>query len=582
MLRTHNCGQLRLENIDQQVVLIGWVNKIRKLSHMSFFDLRDRYGITQVISNFNSDSYNKLKNIKTETVLKITGKVSKRKSINKQILTGSIEIITDNIEILSSSKLSPFIVNQENNVHEDLKLKYRYLDLRKKTLLKNLKMRSELNYIIHNFFKNCDFINIETPILSLSTPEGARDFVVPSRIKPFFFYALPQSPQLFKQLLMIAGIDRYYQITRCFRDEDFRSDRQPEFTQLDIEMSCVEQKDIKILCEKLLKKILFNLKNIEIKDYFLNINYKDAIEKYGSDKPDLRFDLQIINLTQFNQNNNNLFGLNNNEIIKCLYIPKLITGKQLKMINTISLQNNISKILILKNGNDIFSGSAKSLLNTEQKLFLFTQYFNNINKNKQGTWIIIKNTYKWTHQALGAIRCYFGEELCLINYDEYKFVWINNWPLFEYDQYKKKYKPLHHPFTSPLDVNKKYSINELKTAISSAFDLVLNGNEIGGGSIRITNLNLQHQIFEILDLSKEQIDNNFSWFLNAFEYGAPPHGGIAFGIDRILMAINNDKNIKNFIAFPKNNQGVDLLTNSPSKISKTQITELSIIQKNKL
>ena len=560
-MKIYNCGELREFNINTNVKIKGWVNKVRKIGQLNFIDLRDIKGITQIIINIDL-----MKNIKinNEDVLEIEGLVKKRKNTNPSLLTGQIEIIASKIKILNKSINLPFNINNEHNVNDDLTLKYRYLKIRKPNIQKNLIFRHKLNLIIHNFLSEHNFINIETPILSRSTPEGARDFLVPSRMQKNKYYALPQSPQLYKQLLMIGGMDKYYQITKCFRDEDFRSDRQPEFTQLDIEVSFLKFDYIKNIIEKMFINIMKTTKNISINNNFPILTYKDAIKLYGTDKPDTRFDLKLINITKYIDNISNPYVKSwiNNKDYNCqsIIVERLLTNSEIKELKIITDQYETNSVTVGKiNEKNEFSGNLFKLLNNKKELLEFL----NIKSNKNYTIITLLGNSKKNYFVMGAIRNKLAQTLNLIDNNKFNFLWVVDWPLFEKNN--NKYESLHHPFTSPQNTDDLFN-KKPENITADAYDIVLNGYEIGGGSVRIHEEHIQNQIFKILGLDENIIKSSFGWFLEAFKYGAPPHAGIALGIDRICMILLNTNNIKDVIAFPKNNQGLDLMSESPNFI----------------
>ncbi len=560
-MKIYNCGELRESNINTNVKIKGWVNKVRKIGQLNFIDLRDIKGMIQIIINIDL-----MRNIKinNEDVLEIEGLVKKRKNTNPSLSTGQIEIIASKIKILNKSINLPFNINNEHNVNDDLTLKYRYLKIRKPNIQKNLIFRHKLNLIIHNFLSEHNFINIETPILSRSTPEGARDFLVPSRMQKNKYYALPQSPQLYKQLLMIGGMDKYYQITKCFRDEDFRSDRQPEFTQLDIEVSFLKFDYIKNIIEKMFVNIMQTTKNININNNFPILTYNDAIKLYGTDKPDTRFDLKLINITKYIDNISNPYFKSwiNNKDYNCqsIVVERLLTNSEIKELKIITDQYETNSVTVGKiNEKNEFSGNLFKLLNNKKELLEFL----NIKSNKNYTIITLLGNSKKNYFVMGAIRNKLAQILNLIDNNKFNFLWVVDWPLFEKNN--NKYESLHHPFTSPQNTDDLFN-KKPENIIADAYDIVLNGYEIGGGSVRIHEEHIQNQIFKILGLDENIIKSSFGWFLEAFKYGAPPHAGIALGIDRICMILLNTNNIKDVIAFPKNNQGLDLMSESPNFI----------------
>ena len=580
MYRNYKLNELRMENIGEEVVLSGWVSKVRDLGHFTFIDLRDRYGITQILVNeevSGKELFEEARKLKNEWVIKVTGKVAERSSKNKNIPTGDIEVEAKNIEILSRSKQLPFEIDETGNLNENMRLTYRYLDIRRPRMLNNIIKRNDMLFSIRKFMNENGFLDIDTPILAKATPEGARDFVVPSRINKGDFYALPQSPQLFKQILMVSGVDKYYQLAKCFRDEDLRADRQPEFTQLDLEMSFIEQEDILNVTEALAKQVFKDVIGIEITENFERMSYDDAMNFYGSDKPDLRFDMKLIDLSKETENCG--FGVFENAIksggnVKAIVAPNAekFSRKYIKdledFVKTYFKAKGLAYIKINENG-EINSPIAKFF--TEEKLAEITQKLG-IKNNEIA--LILADKYKIVHDGLGALRLKLGEELELINKDSFKFLWVIDFPMFEWSEEENRYKAQHHPFTSIKQEDRKYlDSNELDKIKTDSYDMVLNGYEIGGGSIRIHEEELQEKVFEKLGLSKEEQQEKFGFFLEVLKYGVPPHGGLAFGIDRWLMAMLKENSIKEVIPFPKTNKGQDLMTGAPAEIEKNILAE---------
>ena len=580
MYRNYKLNELRMENIGEEVVLSGWVSKVRDLGHFTFIDLRDRYGITQILVNeevSGKELFEEARKLKNEWVIKVTGKVAERSSKNKNIPTGDIEVEAKNIEILSRSKQLPFEIDETGNLNENMRLTYRYLDIRRPKMLNNIIKRNDMLFSIRKFMNENGFLDIDTPILAKATPEGARDFVVPSRINKGDFYALPQSPQLFKQILMVSGVDKYYQLAKCFRDEDLRADRQPEFTQLDLEMSFIEQEDILNMTEALAKQVFKDVTGIEITENFERMSYDDAMNFYGSDKPDLRFDMKLIDL--YKETENCGFGVFENAIkdggnVKAIVAPNAekFSRKYIKdledFVKTYFKAKGLAYIKINENG-EINSPIAKFF--TEEKLAEITQKLG-IKNNEIA--LILADKYKIVHDGLGALRLKLGEELELINKDSFKFLWVVDFPMFEWSEEENRYKAQHHPFTSIKQEDRKYlDSNELDKIKTDSYDMVLNGYEIGGGSIRIHEEELQEKVFEKLGLSKEEQQEKFGFFLEVLKYGVPPHGGLAFGIDRWLMAMLKENSIKEVIPFPKTNKGQDLMTGAPAEIEENILAE---------
>ena len=580
MYRNYKLNELRIENVGEEVVLSGWVSKVRDLGHFTFIDLRDRYGITQILVNeevSGKELFEEARKLKNEWVIKVTGKVAERSSKNKNIPTGDIEVEAKNIEILSRSKQLPFEIDETGNLNENMRLTYRYLDIRRPKMLNNIIKRNDMLFSIRKFMNENGFLDIDTPILAKATPEGARDFVVPSRINKGDFYALPQSPQLFKQILMVSGVDKYYQLAKCFRDEDLRADRQPEFTQLDLEMSFIEQEDILNVTEELAKQVFKDVTGIEINENFERMSYDDAMNFYGSDKPDLRFDMKLIDLSKETQNSG--FGVFENAIkdggnVKAIVAPNAekFSRKYIKdledFVKTYFKAKGLAYIKINEDG-EINSPIAKFF--TEEKLAEITQKLG-IKNNEIA--LILADKYKIVHDGLGALRLKLGEELELINKDSFKFLWVIDFPMFEWSEEENRYKAQHHPFTSIKQEDRKYlDSNELDKIKTDSYDMVLNGYEIGGGSIRIHEEELQEKVFEKLGLSKEEQQEKFGFFLEVLKYGVPPHGGLAFGIDRWLMAMLKENSIKEVIPFPKTNKGQDLMTGAPAEIEENVLAD---------
>ncbi|ERL04202.1 MULTISPECIES: aspartate--tRNA ligase [unclassified Leptotrichia] len=580
MYRNYKLNELRMENIGEEVILSGWVSKVRDLGHFTFIDLRDRYGITQILVNeevSGKELFEEARKLKNEWVIKVTGKVAERSSKNKNIPTGDIEVEAKNIEILSRSKQLPFEIDETGNLNENMRLTYRYLDIRRPKMLNNIIKRNDMLFSIRKFMNENGFLDIDTPILAKATPEGARDFVVPSRINKGDFYALPQSPQLFKQILMVSGVDKYYQLAKCFRDEDLRADRQPEFTQLDLEMSFIEQEDILNVTEALAKRVFKDVTGIEITENFERMSYDDAMNFYGSDKPDLRFDMKLIDLSKETQNCG--FGVFENAVkdggnVKAIVAPNAekFSRKYIKDLEDfVKIYFKAKGLAYIKINEDGEINSPIAKFFTEEKLTEITQKLG-IKNNEIA--LILADKYKIVHDGLGALRLKLGEELELINKDSFKFLWVIDFPMFEWSEEENRYKAQHHPFTSIKQEDRKYlDSNELDKIKTDSYDMVLNGYEIGGGSIRIHEEELQEKVFEKLGLSKEEQQEKFGFFLEVLKYGVPPHGGLAFGIDRWLMAMLKENSIKEVIPFPKTNKGQDLMTGAPAEIEENVLAE---------
>jgi len=577
MYRSHKLNELRMEHVGQSVTISGWIDKVRDMGPFVFIDLRDRYGITQVLVNENSpkEVLELAKKLKNEFVIQVEGKVNERTSKNKNILTGDIEVLAENINVLSKSKALPFEIS-ENNINENLRLTYRYLDLRRKKMLDNIVKRNAMLFSIREFMNNEGFLDIDTPILGKATPEGARDFIVPSRMQKGEFYALPQSPQLFKQTLMVAGMDKYYQLAKCFRDEDLRGDRQLEFTQLDMEMSFIHQEDIMDLVERLAKKVFKDVTGEEKLEKFDRITYDYAMNNYGSDKPDLRFDMKIKDLSELVANKGfSVFddAISNGGSVRAIVSDDVdFSRKKIKdledFVKTYYKAKGLAYIKVGEDGN----------INSPIAKFFDEDTLNNIKNTLELTnnkiAFILADKNKIVLDGLGALRLKLGNDLGLINKDEFKFAWVVDFPMFEYSEEEGRYLAQHHPFTSIKKEDVKYlDSGELEKIKSESYDLVLNGYEIGGGSIRIHDSELQAKVFDTLGLSKEEQIDKFGFFLETLSYGVPPHGGLAFGLDRWLMAMQKETSIKEVIPFPKTNKGQDLLTGAPASVDVRQLSE---------
>ena len=573
MYRDYKLNELRMENIGEEVTLSGWISKVRDLGHFVFIDLRDRYGVTQILLNeevSGSELFEEARKYKNEWVLKVTGVVAERSSKNKNIPTGDIEIEAKKIEVLSRAKQLPFEISETGNLSENMRLTYRYLDIRRPKMLNNIIKRNDMLFSIRKFMNKNGFLDVDTPILAKATPEGARDFIVPSRTNKGDFYALPQSPQLFKQILMVSGIDKYYQLAKCFRDEDLRADRQPEFTQLDVEMSFVEQEDVISMAEELTKTVFKDVTGIEITEKFPRMSYDDAMNFYGSDKPDLRFDMKLIDLSEETADCG--FGVFKNALkdggnVKAIVAPNAekFSRKYIKdledYVKTYFKAKGLAYIKMNENG-EINSPIAKFF--SEEKL---TQIIEKLGIKNNEVALILADKYKVVHDGLGALRLKLGEELELIDKNAFKFLWVVDFPMFEWSEEENRYKAQHHPFTSIKEEDRKYlDTNELAKIKTDSYDIVLNGYEIGGGSIRIHDEDLQAKVFEKLGFSQEELEDKFGFFLEVLKYGVPPHGGLAYGIDRWLMAMLKEDSIKEVIPFPKTNKGQDLMTGAPAGI----------------
>ncbi|CAI8307038.1 MAG: aspartate--tRNA ligase [Candidatus Marisimplicoccus sp.] len=577
MNRTNNCGELSKTNLNQDVKLSGWVNKVREKGFIIWIDLRDRYGITQLVFDKERSSeelFSSAAELGREFVIEIEGTVIERKSINEKISTGEIEILVSSLKILNKSLVPPFTLENESDGGEELRMKYRYLDIRRQPVKENLIFRHDLSLEVRNFLSENGFIDIETPCLIKSTPEGARDFIVPSRLNPEHYYALPQSPQIFKQLLMIGGIDKYYQIVKCFRDEDLRADRQPEFTQIDCEMSFVNQEDIFKQFEALMSRLFSRFLNQDSVK-FERITYNDAIENYGIDKPDLRYDVRINDIT--NEVKGKGFQVfDSNDFSCCVKVENKseLTRKEIDNLTDWIKRPQIGAtgLLWIKHNSDstIKSSFDKFFSNEDLKSIL------DRTSSKPGDIIfIISGNKKESLTQMGSLRIELAKRFKLINYEKLCPIWVTDFPLFEWDEDEKRFFSMHHPFTSAKPEHLELLDTEPEKVIANAYDLVLNGNEIGGGSIRIHDFDTQMKIFELLGMSKEEYISQFGFLIDALKYGAPPHGGIALGLDRLAAVLKGKDIIRDFIAFPKNNSGKDLMIDAPSKLTKEQLKDLT-------
>ena len=578
MYRTHNCGELRLKNLDQQVTLSGWVQKSRNKGFMLWIDLRDRFGVSQLIFDehrSSKDLFEKAKTLGREFVIQVKGSVIERTSKNPNIATGEIEILVSELTVLNESLTPPFTIEDKTDGGEELRMKYRYLDIRRNSIKEKLIFRHKVSSEIRNYLTALDFIDVETPYLIKSTPEGARDFVVPSRMNQGEFYALPQSPQTFKQLLMVGGIDKYFQIVKCFRDEDLRADRQPEFTQIDCEMSFVNQEDILNTFEGLVRHLLSSIKNINVDD-FPRMTYDQAMSKYGCDKPDIRFGMELGNLNEVSMHKEfNVF--NSSELVVGIAVPNgnTFTRKQIdSYTNWVKRPQIGAKGLVYVRCND--DGSFKSSVDKFYDQEDLGKWANITGAVKGDLIFILSGEVSQVRAQISALRLEVAENLDLRKSDEFAPLWVTDFPLLEWDAESQKYHAMHHPFTSPkldqLDLLEK-SPEKVK---ANAYDLVLNGNEIGGGSIRIHDKKIQALMFKHLGFSEAQAKEQFGFLMNAFEYGAPPHGGIALGLDRLVAILHGEESIKDYIAFPKNNSGKDVMIDAPSKLDDVQLNELSL------
>lgn len=580
--RSYYCGDVTEQQIGEKVVLKGWVQRRRDLGGLIFIDLRDRAGIVQIVFNtaVSEEAFKLAEKVRNEYVLEVEGKVVARSenTVNPNLKTGKIEIQADRLAIINNAKTPPFMIENETDVAEDVRLKYRYLDLRRPVMFETMKMRHAITKSIRGFLDEEGFIDVETPVLTKSTPEGARDYLVPSRVHPGEFYALPQSPQLFKQLLMISGFDRYYQIARCFRDEDLRADRQPEFTQIDIETSFMSQEDILAMTERMIKRLMKEVKNVDIETPLPRLTYEEAMNRYGSDKPDTRFGMELVDVSEIVKN----AGFK-------VFASAVTSGGQVKAINAKGAASKYSRkdidalgefaarygakgLAWLKAENEGLKGPvAKFFTEAEQ-----SQIAAATNAETGDLLLFVADKKSVVADALGALRNKLGKELGLIDESKFNFLWVTDWPLLEYDEEAGRYTAAHHPFTMPFEEDIEKLETDPASVKAQAYDIVLNGYELGGGSLRIYKRDVQEKMFKALGFSKEQAQSQFGFLLDAFDYGTPPHGGIALGLDRIVMLLAGRSNLRDTIAFPKTASASCLLTDAPGAVSEAQLDELQL------
>ncbi|MCO6497814.1 MAG: aspartate--tRNA ligase [Chitinophagaceae bacterium] len=597
MFRTHTCGELRAADAGKEVTLAGWIQTIRKFGSITFIDLRDRYGITQLVLDEALTEQSEKHGSGREWVIQAKGAVRERSNKNPNIPTGDVEIAVNEFKVLNKSAVPPFTIVDDTDGGEDLRMKYRYLDLRRGPLKRNLELRFAVTRAARNYLSGKNFVEIETPYLISSTPEGARDFIVPSRLNAHEFYALPQSPQTFKQLLMVSGFDRYYQIVRCFRDEDLRADRQPEFTQIDCEMSFVEQEDVLQTFEGLIKSILKEVKGIEIEGQVPRMSFADAMRDYGNDKPDTRFgmlvkNLKTLNTVHFSTLNHSTFEVfNKAETIVAISVPGAAEYSRKQTDELIEWvkrpQIGMGGLAFVKYNADGTCKSSFDKFFTPEQLATFAEF---CGSEKGDLILILAGKEERTRKAISELRLLMGERLGLRDPDKFNVLWVTDFPLFEYDEEENRWVARHHPFTSPKPEDAETMINNSPVITdkenylqhpyanikANAYDMVMNGNEIGGGSIRIFRKDLQQKMFAALGIGEEEAQQKFGFLLGAFEYGAPPHGGIAFGLDRICAILGGSDSIRDFIAFPKNNNGRDMMIDAPGPVDDKQLKELNI------
>ncbi len=576
-MKSFNNADFRIENVGQRVDLYGWVQKKRDLGGLVFIDLRDRSGIIQLVVRPDSEYYDIASSLKSESVIKVIGEISERENKNYKIPTGEIEVIVSYLELINQSIDIPFEISDNTTALEETRLKYRYLDIRRESIKNNLMLRHKVTMITRNYLSDNGFIEVETPILCVPTPEGARDYLVPSRINNGHFYALPQSPQIFKQLLMIGGMEKYFQIARCFRDEDLRADRQPEFTQIDIEQSFSDEEDIWKTTEGLMKKIFKEIKDVDLED-FPRYTYNECIDRYGSDKPDTRFGMEIKDITDiFSHTFFEIFSkiISNGGIINAIVLPGLastVSRKEIDKLTEFVKVYKASALSYLKYNNKELTGSIVKIMSDEEK----EKIIDELNLQENDMVFIIADKKKIVKPALGALRIKLARENHLIPEDKYNFLWVTEFPMFEYSEEEERYVAAHHPFTSP----KKEDIDKLLTdkenCYSRAYDLVLNGYELLSGSVRIHDSETQAKVFEAIDMTQEEAEAKFGFFLEAFKYGAPPHCGVGIGLERLIMILAGTENIKDVVAFPKTATAQDLMNSAPGVVSEKQLNELGL------
>ena len=576
-MKKNNNTDFNINNVGEEVILYGWVQKKRNLGGLVFIDLRDRSGIIQIVVRPENENYELASSLKNESVIEVTGKIVKRESINNKIPTGEIEVETSSLKLINSSIDIPFEITNDTTALEDTRLKYRYLDIRRGEIKNKLIARSKITMAIREFLDSRGFIEVETPVLCKSTPEGARDYLVPSRVNKGKFYALPQSPQLFKQLLMVGGIEKYFQIAKCFRDEDLRADRQPEFTQVDMEMSFVNEEDVMNVSEELIAYVFKKIKNIDVKLPLLKMKYNDAMKDYGSDKPDLRFDMKINDITDiFSNTSFEMFKttITDGGIINAIVVKNAADKYSRKNLDVLTefVKTYKAKGLAYIKYNEEVTGSIVKVM-TEKEI---NDIKDKLDIQNNDLVLIISGSYNVVKISLGALRCKLAKDLGLINKDDYKFLWVTDFPSFEWSEEENRFMACHHPFTAPKDCDVDKLLTDKANCYSKAYDIVINGYEAGGGSIRIHDQEIQKKMFEALELTDEQIREKFGFFVDALKYGTPPHGGLAFGLDRLVMLLTNTENIRDVIAFPKTASANCLMSECPNIVDDKQLQELKI------